>query len=138
MIPIRTLFDMFHQLQQDSMGRRRMHESDSRVVSPLARRRVDQSYARGLETVQSEFDIVDAHCNMVNAFAAFGHEFIDWGSGRHGLEQFNATFADRKHRDTNTLVVDLIIAGYFQPHRFAVYLHRLSERLYCDSNVIDL
>src|SRR5262250_1459015 len=105
MIPIRMSVSMFYQLQKDAVRRGRMHERYPGVVRARSRRGVDQPSSGSLETLQCFFNIVHTDRNVMNALTPFRHELFDGRLGRFRLEQFDAAVANRKHGDTNALIV---------------------------------
>src|SRR5690348_12017506 len=75
---------------------------------------------------------------MMNTFASFGHEFFDGGIGPRWLEEFDAAFSDIKHRNTDSLIIDLIVARELQSHSLLVYFHGCRKRFYGNTDMIDL
>ena len=54
-----------------------MDESDQGVVGPMSRRLVYEFRPSGLHSLESFFDVVDPHRDVMNTLAVSGQEFFD-------------------------------------------------------------
>src|SRR5215469_11211437 len=114
-----------------------MNKCDSRIMRAAPRGGIDQPHPRRLEALESLLDVVDMHRDMMNAFAAFHHEFFNGRILPCRLEKFDPALADREHRDPNALIIDFIIAGDVQADGVLIDLDGLRQGFHCDSDVID-
>src|SRR5215831_2841640 len=115
-----------------------MNKSDSRIVCAPARCAVDQANSGGFQGFQRLFDILDFHCDVVNAFTALRHKFRYRRFGSGWFQQLDSAVTDLQHCDANTLLVDLIVSADAQPDRSLVNLQSFTERLHRDADMIDL
>src|SRR5262249_40891566 len=99
---------------------------------------INQTNAGSLQTLQRLFDVVDSHSNMMNTFPTLIHKFFDGGFGPRWLEKFDAAFANIQHRNTDSLIIDFIVARELQAHSLFIYLQGRSNRFYGNTDMIDL
>src|SRR5437879_5486895 len=102
------------------------------------RRGIDQSRTGCLESFESFLNVVDTNGDVMNSLAALGDELVDRRTRGDRLQQLDAAVTGRKHRNTHALVVDLIVTRHLQPDDVLIEVDGVRQRLYCDSNVIDL
>src|SRR5262245_53031575 len=74
----------------------------------------------------------------MNTFPTFVHKFFDGGIRPRRLKKFNAAFANVEHRNTDSLIIDLIIACKLQTQGLLVYLQGCRNRFYGNTDMIDL
>src|SRR6187399_596778 len=106
-------------------------------MGAAARRRVDQAGTGRLEAFQCFFDIVHGYRNVVNAFAAFCHEFFHGRCRVKRFEQLDPAVSHWNHCQIHSLVFHRFIAGNFQAHDVFVDFYGIGQGPHCDSDMID-
>ena len=127
------------QLCEHAVGGLGMEECDIEALCAFAGSLVNESYALGLHLVEGVLHtILNAECEVVDAFAPFLDEAGDSSVRRGALEQLELGLSDFEESGSYFLVGNLFDRVAFEAQHVLVIRNSLVQRLDGDSEVFDM
>src|SRR5260221_13428406 len=124
-------FTKFH---EHAVGGLRVEEGDPGAASTRAGLLVDEIDVGGFQVSQLLADIVGSEGQVVQTFAAFFDELMDWTVRRGGFEQFDGHVAGFEHGDADFLLGYFLDMREFQAERIDPELLCLVDTLHGDAD----
>src|SRR5689334_6057641 len=129
---------MLHELEQHSIRRRRVNESNQTPACAHAWCFVDQPCAFLFQLRERRFDVAHLNGDVMNSGAAFTQKLSHCRFGAQRLEQFDVRVTNRQHANSDALLRDFFGCVRFEPESVAPNGEPICDGGRGYSDVIDL